>query len=224
MSWRHQHRRMSASRRRLLIGLGAAGAVLGAGGIAGVQRFRTAVPPELMRRFGTEPLQEPEMRALVALTEVLVPPRYWIGAEASERLIQDAVAGEPGLGNAYADAANLLNEEAGSRFATLKIPDRESVLESLFWQFSAEFGETTPHVRGATRVRGLKRGVERAWMDERRRRFRDLVVSDLLERLYLAATPCLLGYENTQGVPGGPRSYVNPPEPARQVCGAGEGV
>ena len=214
-------RGMSPARRRILLGAGASVLVVGAGATVALQRLRLE-PPPLDVAAEPQTLIAREMTVIVALAETLVPARHWIGPEETERLITRAIADTPGLSAAYQDGAVLLEDTAqdkfGEHFAALSVTDRHTVVEELVWMFGAEFGETTPNVRGATRIRGLRRRVERTWLDESRRRFRDLVMSDLLERLYLAAAPCLLGYTNTQGVPGGPRAYVDPPAPAGQVC------
>ena len=215
-------RRASVTRRRFLIAIGGTGLLLAlAAGGAGYRLFSTerAVIAGGDRGDGTrEALSSREETTLVALAEVLVPRRYWIGPDATRRLIRNAVDEDARLAVIYADAARLLDERGDGRYHDLPTADREAVLDAMFWQFSAEFGETTPAVRGAMRVRGLKRRVERAWLDARKRLLRDVTMADLIERLYLAATPCVIGYENTQGVPGGPRGYVDPPAPARPVC------
>lgn len=214
----------SLTRRRVLIAVGGGGVAVGAVGVVGLHRLREA-PPRLERSRGTESLADPELAVIVGLAQVLVPERYWLGTERTADMIKRAVDRRSGLGHAYREGAVLLEERAksqfGNGFADLSRDERDEVLRELLWRFSAEFGETTPHVRGATRVRAIRRRAERAWLNERRTRFRDLVMSDLLERLYLEATPCVLGYENTQGVPGGPRAYVDAPEPAGEMCGNG---
>lgn len=214
-------RGMSPARRRILFGAGASVLFVGSGATVALQRLRRE-PPRLDVAADSAAPAAWEMAVIVALAETLVPGRHWIGPEGTQRLVNLALSDTPGLGAAYREGVVLLENAArdnfGEDFAQLPVSDRHTVVEGLVWMFGAEFGETTPNLRGATRIRGIRRRVERTWLDESRRRFRDLVMSDLLERLYLAAAPCLLGYTNTQGVPGGPRAYVDPPAPAEQVC------
>ena len=216
-------RKRSMSRRRLLIGLGAGGVVVGAGGLLGAQHLLRISPPELDQDRSKASLTARELAVLVALSEVLVPARYWVGKEKTEELIHEAVEETPGLAHAYRDGAKLLDEHAGTRFDTLSKERRDSTLAGMVWRYSAPFGRRIPDVRGATRLQYLPRQIELAWLDERHRRFRELVMTDLLERLYVAATPCVLGY-NLRGVPNGPRNYVSPPEHSGQGCNNGQGV
>lgn len=203
---------MRLSRRRFLVSAGAGTALAGASGYAlyALLRGRGFRRPRLDPGTGTGRLAEEDMLVMLALCEVLVPDRYRPDSSGTRRLLDEATTDTPGLLSAYRGAVDLLRSEAeegeGAAFESLAPERRDALLGGLLWRVPSHLGEEM----GRARSRLLLR-LERLWHEEARRRLRELVVRDLLMRLYLHAQPRLIGYANVPGVPGDPRAYVTPP-------------
>ena len=201
----------SISRRAFVAGT-AAGAV-GVAGLAysGLAVARDDLRPHLDSSAPTGRLGERRMATILALSEALVPDRFRIESPRVRQVVNQATDREPGLLEEYERGAGFLDDLSsqsfGADFHELSAERREALLDELLWRYPAERGEGLDDL-----IPKAKRRLERVWHREDGRRFRQLVVRDLLRRMYLAGMPLLIGYSNLPGVPGDPREYVRPPE------------
>lgn len=204
--------RSGVSRRTFVVGTGSAVVAVGAGGVAGLRFARDGDRPEFDTSGRTGRLDDGELRALLALLDVLVSPERRASPSENTALIHLATETEPGVLSEYRAGARLLNGWAGERgagsFAAMVPPAREEVLGAVLWRFEAEDGSGT-----AAYVTKGRRRLERWAHSGGERRFRELVVRDLLQRYHRRHFWKLVGYRNLPGVPGDPREYVRPPEP-----------
>lgn len=198
------------SRRAFIAGSVAAGAGAAALGYSGLVIARDDLRPEWDRSSPTGELEPREMATILALAEVLVPDRLRSRPARVRQIVNEATRTQPGVLQEYRGGAMLMEElahsAAGSPFPDLSVADREGLLAGILWRYPADTGDSLDDL-----VARAKRRLERAWHDGERRRFRQLVVRDLLARLYEAAVPTLIGYSNLPGVPGDPRAYAGPP-------------
>ena len=201
----------SISRRAFVAGT-AAGAVGVAGlGYSGLVVVRDDLRPHLDPSAPTGRLDDRRMATILALSEVLVPDRFRVGSTRVRQVVDQGTEREPGLLGEYERGAvfldGLSSQAFGDDFHELSAERREALLDELLWRYPAERGEGLDDL-----IPKVKRRIERVWHREDGRRFRQLVVRDLLRRVYLAGVPLLIGYSNLPGVPGDPREYVGPPE------------
>lgn len=198
------------SRRAFVAGSVAAGAGAAALGYSGLVIARDDLRPEWDRSSPTGELEPREMATILALAEVLVPDRLRSRPARVRQIVNEATRTQPGVLQEYRGGAMLMEElahsAAGSAFPDLSVADREGLLAGILWRYPADTGDSLDDL-----VTKAKRRLERAWHDGERRRFRQLVVRDLLARLYEDAVPALIGYSNLPGVPGDPRAYAGPP-------------
>ncbi len=201
----------SISRRTFVVGT-AAGAVGVVGlGYSGLAVARDDLRPDLDPSAPTGRLGDRQMATILALSEALVPDRFRIESGRVRQVVEQATDREPGLLQEYERGAvfldGLSNQAFGTDFHELSAERREGLLDQLLWRYPAERGEGLDDL-----IPKVKRRLERIWHREDGRRFRQLVVRDLLRRVYLAGVPLLIGYSNLPGVPGDPREYVRPPQ------------
>lgn len=203
--------RAGISRRGLLIGVGLAGVGIGAAGFGAGPFLRDDWAPELDESAPTGILGEEEMATLLALVEVLIPPRHRAEPADSRIVIDAATSSVAGVLDEYRRGARLLQEASqssyGTRFESLPLGRRERVVDGMLWRYAAE----SPSGDLADQLIKVQRRLERLRYDEPSRRFRQLVVRDLLHRFYLDRAVALIGYSNIPGVAGDPRAYVNAP-------------
>lgn len=205
--------RSTITRRAFIAGSAAVVAGTGVLGLHGAERARTSRLPRLDTDTGTGTLTELEMLTVLALAEVLVPVRLLPSRSECERLVARAAAREPGILREYRSAAALLDRQASrsgsASFAELPLVDRDRILDGMLWRY-----HITDDSSLSDHVARVSRRLERVFQSEEERRLRNLVVPDLLRRLYRAAAPQLIGYGNLPGVPGDPREYTLPPRGA----------
>lgn len=203
-------RRSRISRRAFVAGSAVAGTGAAALGYAGLMIVRDNPRPEFDRSSPTGVLAPREMATVLGLSEVLVPDRIRVPPARIRRLVDAATQVQAGALKEYRSGAALLETMAarvhGTAFADLAVGRREGIIDRLLWRYPAGDDDALDDL-----VARAKRRLEGAWQDDERRRFRHLVVRDLLVRLYAAAVPALVGYSNLPGVPGDPRAYASPP-------------
>lgn len=208
--------RKKVSRRAFLSILGG-GALLSASGFGANLGYRIAQDdwrPELLSKGQPGALSDKAMRTLLALSETLVAPDWNPGLPRIQVVITTAVHTIPGLREEYEAGAALLDRRSrrrkARRFASLSSSDQVALLESFLWRFEAESGESTVQ---DVQSKGLRR-LERLTHSEGERRFRQLVLRDLLYRIHMDAALQMIGYSNVPGRAGNPRDYVGPPPQA----------
>lgn len=201
-------RRWHVSRRAFLLIGGSTVAAAGVGGIGGVKLARDDLRPTFDPEGGTGELTPPELETILALVEVLVPAEYFNSRGRSTAIINDATRNEPGVLTEYRSGAALLDSAVpDARFPDLSLAERDRVLDDILWRFDAEKGGDFDSM-----VSKAARRIERAVHTEGQRRFRQLVVRDLLGRFFRHAPGKIVGYSNHQGVPGDPREYSRAPD------------
>ena len=205
------HEAGGISRRAFLLGSAAGVAGLGVVGYSGVAVARDDMRPQFDPSTGTGSLESSEVDTLVALAHVLVPSIYRVNDGLIRAVIDEATNEVPGLHDAYRRGARVLDDLADRRFAAtfvaISIADRDEILDSVFWRYPAEYRGGMEDLRPK-----VLRRAERIRNSSELRRLRQLVMRDLLRRLYSAGVPLVIGYSNLPGVPGNPRDYVTPPE------------
>ena len=91
-------------------------------------------------------------------------------------------------------------------FANAGIEGRQRILESIMWRYPGAEPGTLLYYKAK-----LYRGLEWLFQSEPQRRFRELVVRDLLNRFYSGSMAWkMVGYLRYPGLPGNPREYVQP--------------
>jgi len=198
------------SRRAFVAGSLVAGTGVAVLGYSGIGIARDDRRPEFDTSSPTGDLQEAEMVTIEALVQVLVPERIGVGPTRVRQIVGEATRTRPGVLREYRDGVRLLDQLAGEfrgrPFSEISLVERDGILDRILWRYPAESGDLVDDVVSKT-----KRRLERVWHDDQRRRFRQLVVRDLLTQTYAAAIPTLIGYSNLPGVPGDARAYVSPP-------------
>ncbi len=198
------------SRRGFIVGSAAGVAGIGLAGYSGLAIARDDLRPGLDPSTGTGRLSEGERTTLHALAQVLVPDEVRVERFRILALLDRATETEPGLLAEYRSGADTLDVLAAARglgaFAQLDLADRDRVLDAVFWRYPADYQGG----RGDIRSKVLRR-LERVRNSTEVRRLRQLVVRDLLRRMYVEGIPLLIGYSNLPGVPGDPREYTGPP-------------
>jgi hypothetical protein len=196
-----------ATRRSFLIGMGAATAGAAIAGPAALRIARLSTP-SLNSDAPTGSLPESEAEALLALLEVLVTPEHAVTRSESLALLQTATRETPGLLDAYAEGARLLDrlavDRGHARFAAAPAAVREAIVDGLLWRYGAHDSDLV--------ARAL-RNFERFVHSKPRRRFRELVVRDLLLRHHRRHAWRMTGYRNHPGVPADAFEYTRPPSP-----------
>jgi len=203
------------TRRRFLVGAGGLVAAGSAGAYLARSRVRNRVRsvyedlrPAYDRTAPPGILTGARFATILALSEVLVPPRYHPGPGRVRSIVDDATTTVPGLLREYEDAARYLDElgerhRSAPSFAELPGSERNALLARSLWEYSAG-------PPGDRRNWVLMR-LEPLLVGRSAGRLRALVARDLIARLYIEAQPLLVGYSNVPGVPGDPRAYVTPP-------------
>lgn len=201
-------RRWHVSRRAFLLIGGTTLAAAGVGGTVGVKLARDDLRPTFDPDGAIGVLGTREMATILALLETLVPADYLNSRQRSTAIINDATREEPGVLTAYQSGAVLLDRAVtDGRFGALSLAERDRVLDDILWRFDAETGGDFESM-----LSKAARRIERAAHTEEERRFRQLVVRDLLARFFRHAPGKIVGYSNHQGVPGDPRGYTRAPE------------
>jgi hypothetical protein len=211
--------RLLLGRRGFLLGAGAA--VVGgvAIGPAAVRRVR-AGPPVFDRDATPGFLPHAELDTIVSLLDVLVSPAHRVERSENVALVQAAAGEIPGVGPAWIEGARLLDRATRvSGFDSyVQAPPsvREAIVEVLIpWRYSApRDGDARAFV---SRV---SRRLELVLLPETRRRFRELVVRDILTRFHRRHGWRMTGYRNHPGMPGQPFEYATPPERVHAARGA----
>lgn len=199
------------SRRAFLLGSAVGVAGLGVVGYSGVTVARDDLRPHLDPTTGTGSLAASEPETLVALSHVLVIPDYRVNDDRIRAVVDEATNEVPGLLHEYRRGARVLDDLADRRFfapfAAISIEARDQVLDSVFWRYPAEYRGGMEDLRPKVlrRIERIRNGAEL-------RRVRQLVMRDLLRRIYRAGIALVIGYSNLPGVPGNPRDYVTAPE------------
>jgi hypothetical protein len=148
---------------------------------------------------------------MLALLEVLVPSTLWPGSEAMTVMVNQATEHVKGVLKEYKAGLFLLDQATrkygmDTSFAEAEIEGRQRILESIMWRYP----DAKPETRLYYEVK-LYRVLERLCQSESQRRFRELVVRDLLNRFYSGSMAWkMVGYLRYPGLPGNPREYVQP--------------
>jgi len=192
------------------------GVLAGAGGAVslGVMRLINSHRPlELDASAPTGRLSEQDMQTMLALLEVLVPRTLWPGREVMAVMVHQATGNVKGVLKEYQAGLSLLDQSASKystslRFADAGIEERQRILESMLWRYPGAKPGTLLYYKAK-----LYRNLEKFFQFESQRRFRELVVRDLLSRFYSGSTAWkMVGYRRYPGLPGNPREYVRPLE------------
>ncbi len=156
------------------------------------------------------------MRTLLALSEILIASDWNPGLSRLQAVINTAVHTIPGLREEYEAGADLLNRRSQrsttQSFASLSRGERVALLEGFVWLFGAESGESAVQ-DGKTKA--LRR-LERLTQSDEERRFRELVLRDILYRIHMDAALQMIGYSNVPGRAGNPRDYLAPASDAAE--------
>jgi hypothetical protein len=167
--------------------------------------------PVLDRTAPLGRLSEQEMQTMIALLEILVPMTLWPSREDMATMVNSATEHDKGVLKEYKHGVALLDQAArehspGLGFAVADSEVRRRVVESLLWKYPGGRSGTLSY-----QLAKLYRNLERFWQSAPRRRFRQLVVSDLMRRFYTGSIAWkMVGYTRYPGIPGDPREYVRP--------------
>lgn len=163
--------------------------------------------PGLDHTAPTGRLSVQEMDTMIALLEVLLPVTLWPGRAAMVDMVNQATENVKGLLRAYQDGVVLLDQTArkytpGRSFAVVESEMRQRVLETLLWKYAGGKSGTLAYYVGLCYA-----SLERVCQSPPRRRFRELVVRDLLRRSYAGGVAWkMAGYLRYPGIPGYPRA------------------
>ena len=148
---------------------------------------------------------------MVALLEILLPGTLWPGRERMADMVNQATENVKGVLPAYQAGLFLLDQTAreytaGRGFAVAKTEMRQRILETLLWKYAGGKSGTLSYFIGLCYA-----SLERFCQSAPRRRFRELVVRDLLRRFYAGSVAWkMAGYSRYPGIPGYPRASVRP--------------
>jgi hypothetical protein len=198
--------------RRRFLGLAAGGAAGGILGASLLAKGRGAVEAIVSRivdvRLDVDAnlglLTEDEMRTILALAEVLVPPAPGAPAWGTDPIrdhVNRTTSGRRGYLPEYRKAVRLLQRESASTsFADRTLEERDRVVEAILWRYSGRDQRT------------FRR--ERFLVSKGRRAFRAFVVHDLLQAYYRSPVGwAIVGYGHYPGSPAAdPRDYTRPPK------------
>jgi hypothetical protein len=207
------------SRRKFLVLTGmlaGTGAAVYASFTLGLKRLIYILRPGPDHTAPTGRLSAQEMDAMIALLEILLPAALWPGRAAMVDMVNRATEHVKGVLQAYQDGVFLLDQTArehtpGRRFADAERGMRQRILETLLWMYAGGKSGTLSYYVGLCYV-----SLERLCQSAPRRRFRELVVRDLLRRCYAGSVAWkMAGYSRYPGIPGHPRASVRPPRPER---------
>jgi hypothetical protein len=207
------------SRRKFLVRTGllsGTGAAVYASFALGFKRLLYILRPGLDHAAPTGRLSAQEMDTLIALFEMLLPVTLWPSRGAMVDMVNQATEHVKGVLRAYQDGAYLLDQTArehtpGRRFAVAGREVRQRILETLLWRYAGGKSGTLSYYVGLCYA-----SLERVCQSAPRRRFRELVVRDLLRRFYAGSVAWkMAGYSRYPGIPGHPRASVRPPQPGR---------
>jgi hypothetical protein len=167
--------------------------------------------PGLDHTAPTGRLSAQEMDTMIALLEILLPVRLWPDRVAMADMVNQATESVKGLLRAYQDGVVLLDQAArkytpSRRFAAAESEMRQRILETLLWKYAGGKSGTLSYYVGLCYA-----SLERLCQSAPRRRFRELVVRDLLRRFYAGSVAWkMAGYSRYPGIPGHPRASVRP--------------
>ncbi len=172
--------------------------------------LRNRVKVDFKKEFSPGRLAAGELDTIIALLEVLLPRKLYSDQEELVKLVNEATQNGKGVFEEYRAGAALLNHMVDIQlgkfgFAKLSLKAREQILESIMWRYDyvgrGGVGE---------KMWKFKFTLDRLLHSEIERRFRELVVRDLLQRFYSRADIAwqLVNYSNYPGIPGNPREYT----------------
>jgi hypothetical protein len=196
--------------------LSGTGAAVYASFALGIKRLLYILRPGLDHAAPTGRLSAQEMDTMIALLEMLLPVTLWPSREAMVDMVNQATGHVKGLLQAYQDGVFLLDQTAreytpGRRFAAAEGEMRQRILETLLWKYAGGKSGTLSY-----HLRLCYASLERVCQSAPRRRFRKLVVRDLLSRFYAGSVAWkMAGYSRYPGIPGHPRASVRPLQPGR---------
>jgi hypothetical protein len=202
------------SRRKFLLLTGmlsGTGAAVYASSALGLKRLLYILRPGLDHTAPTGRLSAQEMDAMIALLEILLPVTLWPGREAMADMVNQATGNVKGILRAYQEGVLLLDQTAreytpGRSFAVAESEMRQRILETLLWKYAGGRSGTLSYYVGL-----CYSSLERLCQSTPRRRFRELVVRDLLRRFYAGSVAWkMAGYSRYPGIPGHPRASVVP--------------
>jgi hypothetical protein len=206
--------RGALNRRKFLLLTGmlsGTGAALYASFSVGSKRLVNTLRPGLDHTAPTGRLSAQDMDTMIALLEILLPVTLWPGREAMADMVNRATENVKGVLHAYQNGAFLLDQAArehspGRRFAVAESEMRQRILETLLWKYAGGKSGTLSYYVGLCYA-----SLERLCQSAPRRRFRELVVRDLLRRFYAGSMAWkMAGYSRPPGIPGYPRVPVRP--------------
>jgi hypothetical protein len=207
------------SRRHFLVGSG----VVPSAGVLGLPFLHhqtNRLRPRLDASAATGQLNGSELATLMALLDVIIAEPMHETSDAMALVVTRATQRVPGVLKEYRMGAELLESTARRRslasFASATRPDRGAVVEAILWQFPALAGPSIADVAGRALVR-----LDRLVLNGPARRFRELVVRDLLARYYRRYAWNLLPYDNVPGRAGPPRAYTEVPASQEPPGGPG---
>jgi hypothetical protein len=202
------------SRRKFLLLSGmflGIGAAIYASLAVGRKRLINILRPGHDHGAATGRLSAQEMDTIIALLEMLLPVTLWPGREALVVMVNQATENVKGVLQAYQNGVFLLDQTAreympGRGFAVAGGEVRQRILETLMWKYPGGKSGTLSYYLGLCYA-----GLERLCQSASQRRFRELVVRDLLRRFYAGSVAWkMAGYSRYPGMAGYSRAYIQP--------------
>jgi hypothetical protein len=188
-----------------------------AGGMAvGILSFppllylRNRIKVEFKKELSSGRLSAGELETIIALLEVLLPRKLYSDQEELTKLVNQATQSGDGVFDEYRAGAALLNHMVDIHigkfgFAKLSLKEREHILDPIMWRYDYIDGDGV-----VEKVWKFKFTFDRLLHSEIEKRFRELVVRDLLQRFYGRADIAwqFVNYSNYPGVPGNSQEYT----------------
>lgn len=170
------------------------------------ERFVAYKKPKLDENSQAGVLSDTEMKTVLALVEVVVPHAETVNADREffQQYVNNKTLHVKGYLKEYGEGIKILDETTHKMidhqrdFADLSLPERNTVLESILWRYSA--GET------------LKPRLELLFAPRSTLSFREFVLKDLLSAFYRSGAGwTLVGYVHYPGTPAtDPLDYAKP--------------
>ena len=154
-------------------------------------------------------LSNDSVSCIQALIETLVPEHLWHENGEIRRTINGLINADKSVQKEYIDGVMLLNKYSikmnKKQFSSLNRSQRNLVLDIMLSRYNAT--QVDSYI--GKQISKLRVFIERMILNEPERRFRDLVVRDLLVRFYASDISWgFVKYQNYPGVSGDPREYT----------------
>ena len=174
--------------------------------------LRDELKPHFDQNQKTGELSQSEMKTMMSLLEVLIPLELSLTAKPLPDIVNESTRTRPGVLVEYRRGLNLIEKLAKAQnstsFSSLSFKQREDILDSFLWKYSSG-----TDAQSESKVSKVLTRLERHVHNSNQRRFRELVVRDLLVQFYEGPLAwSFVGYANFPGKPGDPRAYTRIPQ------------